>query len=92
MCIPSAFAESRCDVLYDFLDAHPLAVLVGVELRITRIEGKWKASQKRSDEDVAGVISGLSASAEREPQNAAMAAVVRDRAVRSESRGPGAGR
>jgi transcriptional regulator len=36
-----------------------LRAIVGVELRITRIEAKAKLSQNRSAEDVAGVIAGL---------------------------------
>jgi predicted FMN-binding regulatory protein PaiB len=34
---------------------------VGIELRITSIQGKRKLSQNRSPEDIAGTISGLSA-------------------------------
>ena len=37
--------------------------IVGVELTITRLEGKWKMSQNRSAADVDGVIRGLAASA-----------------------------
>jgi transcriptional regulator len=33
--------------------------IVGVELTITRIEGKWKASQNRSEPDRRGVEEGL---------------------------------
>jgi transcriptional regulator len=33
--------------------------IVGLEIPITRIEGKWKASQNRSDADRAGVAAGL---------------------------------
>jgi len=36
-----------------------LRAIVGVELRISRIDAKFKLSQNRSDEDVAGVITGL---------------------------------
>jgi transcriptional regulator len=36
--------------------------IVGVELAITRLEGKWKMSQNRPDADIDGVITGLSAS------------------------------
>ncbi|MGI8764968.1 MAG: FMN-binding negative transcriptional regulator [Gemmatimonadaceae bacterium] len=56
-----------------------LASIVGLELRITRIEGKWKASQNRSAQDVAGVIEGLSSSGDA--SDVAMAAVVRERSV-----------
>lgn len=33
--------------------------IVGLELEISRFEGKWKVSQNRSDQDAAGVMSGL---------------------------------
>jgi transcriptional regulator len=39
-----------------------LRAIVGVELLIDRIEGKFKLSQNRSEADVAGVIAGLDAS------------------------------
>ncbi|MGZ6269091.1 MAG: FMN-binding negative transcriptional regulator [Candidatus Limnocylindrales bacterium] len=38
-----------------------LRAIVGLELRITRVVGKRKLSQNRSDADVQGVIDGLSA-------------------------------
>jgi len=41
-----------------------LKAIVGVELVIDRVEGKWKLSQNRSDADVAGTIEGLEASGE----------------------------
>lgn len=44
--------------------AGQLRAIVGVELRITRIEAKAKLSQNRSAEDVAGVIRGLAARGE----------------------------
>src|SRR3954466_1648254 len=40
--------------------AGQLRAIVGVELRITRIEAKAKLSQNRSQADVAGVVAGLS--------------------------------
>ena len=36
--------------------------IVGVEIEIVSLEGKWKMSQNRADEDIDGVISGLHAS------------------------------
>ena len=36
-----------------------LQAIVGVELTITRLEGKWKASQNRSEADRRGVAEGL---------------------------------
>ncbi|MFV0280911.1 MAG: FMN-binding negative transcriptional regulator [Rhodoblastus sp.] len=48
------------DAPADYLDAM-LRGIVGVEIEITRIEGKAKLSQNRSAEDRAGVIAGLRA-------------------------------
>jgi transcriptional regulator len=39
-----------------------MGAIVGVEITITRLEGKWKMSQNRAAEDVDGVIAGLEAS------------------------------
>jgi transcriptional regulator len=49
-----------------------LKQIVGVELTLTRLEGKWKASQNRNPADRRGVAEGL----EREG-NQAMARLVR---------------
>ncbi|MBB2946700.1 transcriptional regulator [Actinoplanes lutulentus] len=38
-----------------------LRAIVGVSLRISRVEAKWKLSQNRSEADVDGVIAGLAA-------------------------------
>jgi transcriptional regulator len=46
--------------------------IVGVELRIDRLEAKRKLSQNRSDADVAGTIAGLSSGAPREQAVAAL--------------------
>ena len=54
-----------------------LKAIVGIELPISRIEGKWKVSQNRSAEDRAGVVAGL-----RDSDDAAqhaLADLVRDR-------------
>jgi transcriptional regulator len=39
--------------------AAQLKGIVGVEIEITRIEGKWKVSQNRSEADRQGVAAGL---------------------------------
>ena len=39
--------------------AQQLKAIVGVEVRIALLEGKWKMSQNRSEADVDGVIEGL---------------------------------
>jgi transcriptional regulator len=43
-----------------------LRAIVGVEVVIDRVEGKWKLSQNRSDADIAGAIEGLESSGERD--------------------------
>jgi transcriptional regulator len=35
--------------------------IIGIEFAITRIEGKWKMSQNRSEADRVGVAEGLAA-------------------------------
>ena len=45
--------------------AGQLRAIVGVEILIDRVEGKWKLSQNRSDADIAGAIEGLEATGER---------------------------
>ena len=39
-----------------------LRAIVGVELSITRLEGRWKMSQNRPSRDIDGVVSALGAS------------------------------
>jgi transcriptional regulator len=46
------------DAPADYVDGM-LAGIVGVELTITRLEGKWKASQNRNEADRRGVEQGL---------------------------------
>jgi transcriptional regulator len=43
-------------------DPKRLAGIVGIEIRITQIQGKLKLSQNRSAEDRAGVVAHLTAS------------------------------
>ncbi|MFL5674870.1 MAG: FMN-binding negative transcriptional regulator [Chloroflexota bacterium] len=43
-----------------------LRAIVGVEILLDRVEGKWKLSQNRSDADIAGAIEGLEATGERD--------------------------
>ena len=44
--------------------AAQVQALIGVEIPITRIEGKWKMSQNRPEPDRAGVIAGFEAEGE----------------------------
>jgi len=48
------------DAPVEFIDAMCRAI-VGFEVRLDRIEGKWKMSQNRPLEDRAGVVDGLRA-------------------------------
>lgn len=46
------------DAPEDYLDRR-LKSIVGIEVAITRIAGKWKVSQNRTAKDAEGVVSGL---------------------------------
>ena len=52
-----------------------LRAIVGIEIAVSRIEGKWKVSQNRTPEDRAGVVAGLEAA--RDPGAQAVARMVR---------------
>jgi transcriptional regulator len=73
--------EARFAEPWKVADAPPayidsqLARIIGVEIRITRLEGKWKFDQRSSEADRAGVIVGLDASGS--PENAKAADVMR---------------
>jgi transcriptional regulator len=54
-----------------------LQAIVGIELPISRLEGKWKVSQNRPADDRAGVAAGLGRS--DDPMQRAMAELVRER-------------
>jgi transcriptional regulator len=53
-----------------------LGAIVGIEIQIRQLEGKWKVSQNRQNSDRAGVVDGLMQSAD--PQAQAMAALVEE--------------
>jgi transcriptional regulator len=57
---PRARPWKVADAPRDYVDGL-LNAIVGVELTITRIEGKWKASQNRDEGDRRGVAEGLRA-------------------------------
>jgi transcriptional regulator len=61
----------------DFVDAQ-IKAIVGVEIEITAISGKWKASQNRPAADRFGVIAGLEAMGDE--ASLEMAAIVREAA------------
>lgn len=60
-------SEVIAEVPWKVTDAPPKFIsvemrnIIGIELDITRVEGKWKVSQNRNDEDAAGVVAGLQA-------------------------------
>ena len=64
------------DAPADYVEQQMRAI-VGVELMIERLEGKWKMSQNRPAADIDGVIHGLSESEAARDQ--AVAAIVRER-------------
>ena len=61
------------DAPADYVDAR-LKEIVGIEMPVRRLEGKWKMSQNRVPRDRAGVVEGLRAAADE--QSAAMAGLV----------------
>ena len=54
--------------------------IVGVEILVSRLEGKWKMSQNRSAQNVEGVIAGLRDS--QAPMDAIVADIVDERRLR----------
>lgn len=54
-----------------------LASIAGVEIIITRLSGKWKASQNQPPQNRAGVVAGLNAAGKHEW--AAMAMLISER-------------
>lgn len=73
---PRAKPWSVADAPESFIAAQ-LKGIVGIEIAITSLEGKFKASQNRPEADRHGVAEGLSA--ETSPDAAAMRALVRTR-------------
>jgi transcriptional regulator len=63
------------DAPADFIDRQ-LAAIVGLEIPLVRLTGKWKVSQNRPVPDRANIIRGLQA--QGTPDSAAMAGLVRD--------------
>jgi transcriptional regulator len=62
------------DAPADYIDTM-LGAIVGLEIPITRIVGKWKMSQNRPAQDRAGVVDGLSR--QGGPSDAAVADLIR---------------
>jgi transcriptional regulator len=61
-----------------------LRQIVGIEIPISRLQGKWKVSQNRKLPDRLGVVAGLESQAT--DQSGAMAELVRQRAGQNETR------
>ena len=57
-----------------------LPQIVGIEIEIARLEGKWKMSQNRPEADRAGVVAGLRNSPK--PAEREVAAIVAERSAR----------
>lgn len=57
--------------------ADRMRAIVGLELEVSRVEGKWKVSQNRNEEDAAGVMAGLESL--NTPSSRAMCELVRQR-------------
>lgn len=57
--------------------AQAIKAIVGFELQITRLEGRWKMSQNRTPEEIDGVVEGLGAS--ERPMDREVAAIVEER-------------
>jgi len=82
---PWQFADAPADYR-----AAMLRNIVGIEIAVTRLEGKAKLSQNRAEADRLGVIAGLraDAAAGRQPQAAAVAeAMARNEAARAAAGG-----
>jgi transcriptional regulator len=67
---PWAVADAPDDYVQQMLRA-----IVGIEIPLTSLQGKWKLSQNRSAADRAGVVAGLAAAADA--ASAEMAEAVR---------------
>lgn len=59
--------------------------IIGIEIRLERLEGKWKMSQEMGEEDRKGVAAGFAALGT--DNGAAMARMVEERAALAEKRG-----
>ncbi len=73
---PQALPWKIDDAPPDFTEKM-IAAIVGVQIPIQRIEGKWKVNQNRSDSDKMGVVAGLLGKGDDD--SLAMASLVRQR-------------
>jgi transcriptional regulator len=70
--IPWRVSDAPADFIHSLLNG-----IIGFELPINKLEGKWKVSQNRSDRDKHGVIEGLAAL--NTPESLTMKKLVLDR-------------
>jgi transcriptional regulator len=70
--IPWKVSDAPADFIHSLLNG-----IVGFELPINKLEGKWKVSQNRSDRDKHGVVEGLAAL--NTPESLSMKKLVQDR-------------
>ena len=77
------------DAPADYIDTM-LKAIVGIEIEVTRVEGKFKLSQNRSAEDRTGVVLGLEsdASQDRQPEADALAQAMQAVEQRRRDAGP----
>jgi transcriptional regulator len=68
------------DAPHEFIDKQ-LDAIVGIEIAIGKLAGKWKASQNRPAADRAGVAEGLGAASDAD--SLAMARLVKERSIPS---------
>lgn len=68
------------DAPADFIEKQ-LGAIVGIEIAITKLVGKWKASQNRPAQDRAGVVEALGDSADAD--SLAMAQMIKERSTPS---------
>jgi transcriptional regulator len=73
---PWAVSDAPADYIQKMVGA-----IVGIEMRIARLAGKWKLSQNRSERDRAGVVDGLLR--EGSASGATMASLVRGTMLRT---------
>ena len=74
-------AWTPADAPQEFIAAQRRAI-VGFQFEISRLEGKWKMSQNRTDRDIDGVVQALGASGSEGDR--VVAAIVQDRRPRRE--------
>jgi len=68
------------DAPQDFIEKQ-LGAIVGIEIAITKLTGKWKASQNRPAQDRAGVVDALNDRVDAD--SLAMARLIKERSTPS---------